>query len=89
MSASALRTRYYTPPQLAELWVVTPETVIGEIKAGRLKAFTISPPRCKRPRWRINPAAVQEYEDLHGPQMASKRTPTRRNKVDADYIEYV
>ena len=80
--------RYSTPPEQAAIWGVSPETVIGHIKAGRLKAFTTSPPGCKRPRWKISPEAVAEFEELHGPQAASK--PTRkRAKTDRDYVEYV
>jgi len=73
--------RYLTPPALARLWGVTAETVIAHIRAGRLRAFTISPPDCSRPRWRIAPDAVAEYELRH--QAARPQTPQRRRKQPA------
>ena len=79
--------RYFTPPQLAKIWGVSPETIIDHIKSGRLKAFTVSPPRCNRPRWRISPDAVREYEELLGPSTSPK--PARSRNKHKDYIEYV
>ena len=72
---------YLTPPKLAKQWGCSPETVLSLIKSGRLRAYTLSPPSSKRPRWRIPPGAVSEFEN-GGFQQKPKRV-ARRQKQEA------
>lgn len=79
---------YFTPAQLAERLQTTAETVIGHIRAGRLGAFSLSPPGCKRPRYRITPDAVTEFEESQQVRPPAKPTPRRRKTSDPNYIHY-
>jgi hypothetical protein len=51
-----------TPPQLAKLWHTTPERIVALCKSGRLRAFSLSSPTSRRPRWRIALDAIAEFE---------------------------
>ena len=53
---------YVTPPQLAAEWRCDDDLIREFIKSGELRAFTLSPPGCLRPRWRINREAIAEFE---------------------------
>lgn len=70
----------YTPPQLAkERWFCTTMHVLAMIHSGRLRAFTLSPPGCRRPRWRIRLDAIREIEQGRPPEPeASKPSSARR-----------
>jgi len=58
-------TQYRTPQEVAELWQCTTEHVLDLIRSGRLRAFSLSKPGSKRPRWRISADAIAEYESRH------------------------
>ncbi|WP_410000387.1 helix-turn-helix domain-containing protein [Planctomyces sp. SH-PL14] len=60
--ASDNPTHAFSPTELAARWNCTPETILAMIRRGTLRAFTLSPPGCKRPRWRVSRAAVEDYE---------------------------
>ena len=81
--------RYLTPPALARLWGVTPETVLAMIRRGALRAFSTSPPGTRRPRWRIPPSAVAEYEQTHAAQAPVQPVRTGRRRRDPAWKEYV
>lgn len=90
MSGNADISICLTPPQLAKRWLCTPETVLSHIKAGRLRAFTLSPPDAKRPRWRISPDAITEFERLHSAHQPQQPVRRRRQaKREPQYVEYV
>lgn len=76
---------YLTPPELARRWRCAPETVLGLIRKGYLRAFTLSPPGARRPRWRIPPDAIVEYEQRRSARMPEK--PMRRRR-QPDVIPY-
>ena len=82
MSAQAL-----TPPRLAALWGCSPERIVALIRAGRLRGFTTSDPGCSRPRWKIPPDAVAEFEARNRPSTSSK--PARSRQKPAGFVEYV
>ena len=71
-------TRYLTPPELAQRWRTTPERVIAHIRAGRLHAFSTSPPGSRRPRWKIPPDAIVEFELPQAARPPTKPVPRRR-----------
>lgn len=70
--------RVYTPPALAKIWRCDPATVLSHIRAGRLRAFTLSPPGCSRPRWRITAEAVEEFERRQSHQTPPRPKPRAR-----------
>ena len=78
---------YRTPQEQAELWHCSTEHVLDLIRDGRLKAFSLSKPGSKRPRWRFSTDAITEYESQHQAQVATK--PARRTRRRAeDVIEF-
>lgn len=83
-------TEYLTPPELATLWKCTPETIVSHIKAGRLRAFTLSPPGSRRPRWRIPPDAIVEFESRQAarPPVTQQPKVRRSQRRDPGYVEY-
>ena len=82
--------KFRTPPEQAREWRCSVERVISLIKSGELKAFTLSPPTCTRPRWRIPLEAAEEFERTHGVQQPPKSARKRRSaKKDQAFVEYV
>ena len=75
-----LSTMSRKPQQLAERWQCTTEHVLDLIHNNRLKAFSLSKPGSKRPRYRITDEAVAEYEAQHQTQVPVNKTakPTSR-----------
>ena len=69
-----------TPPEVARRWKCSSESVLGLLKAGRLKGFSASPPTAKRPRWRVTLKAVEEFEAGKKPaaQESPSPSPSRR-----------
>lgn len=77
---------YFSPPRLSKLWGCSPETVLSLIRTGRLRAFTLSPWGCKRPRWRIPAEAVREYEAAHAAcQTPEPRRSRKRRSVKVKF----
>ncbi|REJ82669.1 MAG: DNA-binding protein [Planctomycetota bacterium] len=75
-----------TPPELAAEWRCKSERVLELIRSGELRAFTLSRPGSRRPRWRIPRDAVAEYEATHGP--SPPRRPRQRRKRTEDVVEF-
>lgn len=71
----------FTPNDLAARWNCDAETVLALIRRGALRAFTLSPPGCKRPRWKISAATVAAYEA--GQPIVGEAPATRRQKSTA------
>ncbi len=84
MSSKAL-----TPAQLAEKWQVKTDTVQSLIHSGQLRAFNVGTLGAKKPRWRISPDAIVEFENLRraGPRPTTQRKP-RRQSQPSDFVEY-
>lgn len=49
------------PTQVGERLGVSRETVRHLCESGEIRAFDVSRPGCKSKRWRITPAALQEF----------------------------
>ena len=81
LCASAL-----TPGQVADHWNCAIETVLRLIRSGRLRAFSLSPPGSKRPRWRVSPDALVEFENRNAVVPRSKAT--KRQRRQSDVIEF-
>ena len=76
-----------TPPKLAVRWGVKPEKVIGFIHSGELRAFDVSVRvGVGRPRYRIPPDAIIEFESRRTVCPPSKSR--RRKKQSPDVIEF-
>jgi excisionase family DNA binding protein len=81
--------RRMTPPQLARLLAVTPETVIGWIRAGELRAIDVSSRGSRRPRYRISPEDLAAFEAGREVQAPAKVTRTGKMKDKPDgWVEY-
>ena len=76
--ASPATRGYLTPPQYAKQIGVDPEKVLRWIENGELKAFDAATRRGGRPRWRIPPQAVVDFERNRAAQPAPKSRRRRR-----------
>jgi len=78
---------YLTPPQYAAKLGVKPEKIVNFIKSGELRAIDTSMnPGEGKPRFRIRPDAIIEFEEKRTPKPAAK--PQRRRKRDPEVIEF-
>jgi excisionase family DNA binding protein len=68
-----------TPPQAAKQLGVSPETVIGWIRSGELKAANVGKGK-KRPRYRIEPEALAEFQRKKMPEVTPTQPVKRRRK---------
>lgn len=69
----------FSPADLAERWNCDSEAVLGLIRRGAIRAFTLSPPGSKRPRWRVARAVVEAFE-AGQPTEAAPAAPSTRGK---------
>lgn len=67
---------YLTPPEAAKLLRVDPETVIGWIRAGELRASNLARRGTTRPRFRIAREAIDAF--LAGREIHRRPTPRKR-----------
>jgi hypothetical protein len=82
--------RYLTPPELARRWRMKRDRVLALIRSGALRAFDASKNPGKaggRPRWRISPQAIAEFEAARAP-VAPDPEPARRPRRQDDYIKF-
>lgn len=70
-----------TPPDVAKRYGVSPDTVRGWIERGLLRAVNISPPGSKRPRHRIEPEALAEFDRKQIPNIVPPTPERRRRKI--------
>ncbi len=75
-----------TPPDLARRWGVSPDKIRAWIESGELRAINLAARLGGRPRWRIDPAAVAEFEERRR-ATSTPRTPRRRRK-DTEVIDF-
>ena len=86
MNTTAAPSGYSTPPELAKRWRIKSERVLAMIRRGELRAFDVSEPGSSRPRFRISPDAVIEYENRHAPTAPSKPSRRRRDSTVTEYF---
>jgi len=86
MKTSIDSNRYATPPELGRLWRVKPSRIIAMIRRGDLRAFSVAEPGSRRPRYRIPPDSIIEYENRHNG--ATVPTPSRRRRADPAVIQF-
>ncbi len=70
-----------TPPQVAERYGASPDTVRGWIERGELRAVNIARPGSKRARYRIEPDALDEFDRKKVPNVAPPTPKRRRVKM--------
>ena len=86
--SSVRQKRYYSPPELAALWGIKAERVIGFIRNGELRAVDLSAnPGIGRPRFKIPMDAITEFENRRA-GCQREPTPRRRRRKDPEIIEY-
>lgn len=69
--------RRMTPPEVARILKVAPETVLTWIRSGELRGFNVGS-GAKRPRFRVSPADLADFEARRTVQPPVK--PVRRRK---------
>ena len=70
--------RKLTPPAVASIYGVKPDTVLAWIRAGELRAIDVSSRRSSRPRFRIDEDDLREFEAKRAAVPPPKRTPRRK-----------
>ena len=73
--------RYLTPPSLAQQYGVKPDKVLAWIARGELRAVNVANRIGGRPRWRISPEAIAEFENRRAAKPEVKR-PRRKRQTD-------
>ncbi len=77
-----------TPPKYAEELGVNADKVLAWIRSGELCAIDVSAKRGGRPRWRITPEAITEFEARRSAMVPAKTTTRRRRRTSPDVIEF-
>jgi hypothetical protein len=78
-----------TPPQLAKRWSVSPAKVLGWIRRGELAALNLADtPSGKRPRWRVTPEVVQQFEASRLSPAARPQAVRRKRPARSDVIQF-
>ena len=77
----------FTPPELAELWGVSPDKVRAWIHSGELQAVNQAAKQGGRPRYRISRKAIEKFEARRSVQQEVAR-PRKRRKPADDVTEY-
>ena len=78
---------YFTPPVYAKRIGVKPETVIGWIISGELRAFNVARHDATRPRYRIPTDAIMAFEANRTVVQAPTKS-VRRRKQQEDVTSY-
>jgi hypothetical protein len=75
-----------TPPQVAARYGISPDKVLGWIKAGELRAFNAATRAQGRPRWLIDVADLLAFEQARSAIPAPRKA--RRRQAPAGVIEF-
>lgn len=80
--------RMLTPPEIAARFRVKPETVIGWIRSGELRAIDVSRQGSRRPRFRIDPGDLIAFANRRAVAVAPSKRSRRRQKPQNDVIKF-
>ena len=80
--------RKRTPPELAREWGVSPDKVTEWIRTGELPAIDASSKRGQRPRYLIDIADIEAFEQSRAVQPTSPPRRRRSQSPDADVIRF-
>lgn len=87
---TATPARYLTPRDVAELYGTNETKILSWIKSGELRAIDVSARRGERPRWRISPQALEQFEAARSSQPTVATPPrSRTQKRPKGWVEYV
>ena len=70
--------RYFTPPELAKLWGVNANKVLGFVRTGELRAVNVAASTLGRARWRISPSDLAVFEQRRQATAPPKSRPRRK-----------
>ena len=79
--------RYQTPPEIAAKYGCKPETVIGWIRSGELKALNLARRGSMKPRYRVAPEALEAFELARS--VVPKEPPVRKPPRDLQIKRFV
>lgn len=77
-----------TPPEVAKLLRVSPETVLGWIRSGELRAFNVASRSSMRPSYRVDPDALEQFKKLRQVISPPPSSRKRRNSKNAQSRRY-
>ncbi len=77
--------RYFSPPELAKLWGVNANKVLGFVRTGELRAVNVAASTLGRARWRISPSDIAVFEQRRSAVAPQKTRPRRKT---AGVIEF-
>ena len=81
-------TSYETPREVATRYGVNQSKVLGWIRAGQLRAVNVANnPNGARPRWRISPEAITDFELIRSAVAKSPTVRRRRQRLPAGFVE--
>ena len=80
--------RYYTPPQVARLLGVKADKVLTWIRRGELAAINVADDRLTRPRYRVEPAALDAFKLRRTVTLPQKAQRSRRPKLPPGMIPF-
>ncbi len=77
------------PPEIAKRYHVDPNTVIGWIRAGELRAINIARRDARKPRFLIDVADLEAFEAGRAVVPRPKLgRPPRKRELPAGYVKY-
>jgi excisionase family DNA binding protein len=81
----------FTVEQIQARYGVGEGTVLGWIRSGELKAVNVGRnATAKKPRWRINPEALEAFERGRTPTPTAAVTPGKKpRRKKTDVIEFI
>lgn len=78
-----------SPPQLARIWGVSPDTVLAWIHAGELRAVNMARKTTGRPRFRIGWDDIREFERRRESTLTEAENAGRKRSAgQGDVIEF-
>ncbi|MES2788461.1 MAG: helix-turn-helix domain-containing protein [Planctomycetota bacterium] len=83
--------RYLTPPEIARMWGTSVKKVLAFIDSQELPAIDLATNRGSRPRWKVTPEALAQFEltrrSLPAQPSVARRSPRKRDT--AHVIQFV
>jgi hypothetical protein len=77
---------YLTPPDLARRYRCKPSKIIAAIRSGELVAIDLAAPGSSRPRYRISPAAIEDFERRRAVTVLPRPIRRRRSQAVKSFV---
>jgi len=87
-AAAATAERMLTPPEVARRLGVEPEQVRAWIVRGELRGFNLAARQGGRPRWKVDPASLEEFLSRRQAQPEPQRPKRTRTDKPRVFYEY-